>query len=128
MKKLLFVLLTKSCLAAAGCAAVVVGAGAGVGAVSYVKGEVKKTYPVSLDSATQASLAALESLKIDVTQQKADGIEAIIEGKRIDDSPITIHAVSLQPGKTEIGVRAGTVGLWDLKISELIHATIAEKL
>lgn len=127
-RKLLILLLLGGYATVTGCAIVVAGAGAGAGVYSYLTGELKRSYPVEYPRAVQASLESLEKLKIEVLRKTDDGIRAEILGKRTDGTPVTVTVVTLDPKTTDIGVRSGVVGVWDKKVSELIHATIAQQL
>jgi Protein of unknown function (DUF3568) len=111
-----------------GCAAVIAGAGAGAGVYTYFKGELIRTYPVQTVRAREACLSALNDLRIDITDQKTDGLITVIEAKRSDGAPIMVRITSDLSPYTEISVRTGVVGVWDKKGSELIHATIAQRL
>ena len=127
-RKILILLLLGSYATVTGCAVVVAGAGAGAGVYSYLTGELKRSYPVEYHRAVQASIDSLAKLKIEVTRKTDDGIQAGIQGKRTDGTPVTVTVVTLDPTTTDIGVRSGVVGVWDKKVSELIHATIAQQL
>ncbi len=109
-----------------GCAALVVGAGAGV--YTYVSGELKRTYNAPFEKAVNGSLDALQSLKITVVNKKPGGITTTINAEQSDKTPVTIEIALLGPNITEVSVRTGVVGFWDKKVSELIHAHIAKRL
>ena len=113
-------------LAAAGCAAVVVGAGAS--AYTYIQGELKRSYTVDYDRAVTAAGQALEQLKISVTKRDQGATETQFTGVRTDENPVTVVVSFVGPELTDIGVRSGIVGYWDKSGSELIHATIAKRL
>ena len=126
-KSLTFVLLF-SYLFCCGCPAVIIGAGAGAGVYTYIKGELKRPYAASFERVLKASLAALEGLKIRVITQTSDGRQAGIQAEGSDRTPITLKVVELTPEVSEVAVRSGMVGVWDKQLSELIHASIAKKL
>jgi len=111
-----------------GCAALVIGAGTGVGVYSYIEGELRRTYPADLSPALEATEQALKHLKIRVESKTSDGITTLLKAKRTDGTPVTVKVTEVSPRITEIGVRSGFVGLWDKNVSELIHATIAQRL
>jgi len=111
-----------------GCAAIVAGAGAGAGVYTYFKGELIRAYPQDANRSLEACLAALDKLKIRITEQSAAGITTTVKGKRADATPVTVRLTILAPRVTEVGVRSGVIGLWDKQVSELIHATIAKRL
>ncbi len=127
-RKMLIAGILAMALLTAGCTAMVVGAGAGAGVYSYIEGELKRTYPAGIDPATNASLQALEHLKIRVESRDADGITTTVKAKRPNGIPVTVRLTMLSPRVTEIGIRTGYVGLWDRRVSETIHATIAQRL
>jgi hypothetical protein len=111
-----------------GCAALVAGTAAGVGVYSYVNGELKRSYPESFDKIYAICLETLESLKINIEEKESDGISATINAKRADGSPVWVKVFMITPQITEVSVRSGVVGVWDKKVSELIHASIAQRL
>ena len=117
-----------SLLTCAGCAAMVAGAGAGAGVYTYVSGELKRTYNAPFDKAVADSLAALQGLKIAVRHKTSSGITTTIDAEKSDKSPVTVNITILGTNLTEVAVRTGVVGLWDKKVSELIHAYIAKRL
>ena len=127
-KKRLALGLVLTLLLTNGCAVIVAGVGAGTGVYTYVRGELQRTYPVTVAPALKASIAALEDLKIKINQKKSDGIVDTIEAKRSDGTPVVVRVAAVSPTFTEVSVRTGVFGLWDKEVSELIHATIAQRL
>ena len=111
-----------------GCAALLVGAGTGAGVYSYIEGELRRAYPAACSSALAATEQALADLKIRVESKTADGVTTLLRAKRADGTPVILKVTRVSPRITEIGVRSGVVGLWDKNVSELIHATIAQRL
>ena len=63
-----------------------------------------------------------------VNSQSTRGEETRIEAQRSDGSPVFVTIVILTQDVTEVGVRSGHIGVWDRKVSELVHATIQQKL
>ena len=115
--KLAAVALIISLIACAGCAAMVAGAG-----------ELKRTYNAPFDQAVADSLTALQDLKINVRHKTSSGITTTIDAEKSDKTPVKVSITILGTNLTEIAVRTGVVGLWDKKVSELIHAHIAKRL
>jgi len=111
-----------------GCFALVAGTAAGVGVYSYMDGELKRSYPESFDKIYAICIDTLEGLKINVEEKESDGIGATITAKRVDGSPVWVKVFMITPKITEVSVRSGVVGIWDKKVSELIHASIAQRL
>jgi len=128
LRKSLSAVLLLSYLFCSGCPAVIMGAGAGAGVYTYIKGELKRPYAAPFDRVLKASLTALESLKIKVITQTTDGRQADIRAEGSDRTPITLKVVELTPEVSEVAVRSGMVGVWDKQLSELIHASITKKL
>ena len=128
MRKVLIFLLLPSYFIMLGCAAFIVGTGAGVGIYTYVNGELKTSYQATFDETNRACTEVLKSLEMEITEKTSDSIEAKIKARQTDGTPVTIKTVMRAPGTTEVSVRSGIVGVWDKKVSELIHASIAQRL
>ena len=128
MRNFIIPLLLSYYLITAGCAVLVIGAGAGAGVYSYVNGQLKRSYHATFDKTGQTCTDALTSLKMAITEKTSDDIKAIIKARRTDETPVTIKIVMIAPDITEVSVRSGIVGMWDKKVSELIHASIAQRL
>lgn len=129
MKRNLLTLFILFCfLITSGCAVLVVGAGAGAGVYTYVSGQLKRTYQAPFDRTNHACFTTLENLKISITEKSSNEVKATIRAKRTDGTPVTVKTVMIAPGITEVSVRSGIIGMWDKKGSELIHASIAQRL
>ncbi len=111
-----------------GCMALVAGSVAGVGVYTYVNGELKRSYPESFEKTYSICLDTLEDLKIEVEEKEADSVNASIRAKQVDETPVWVKIVMITPKITEVSVRSGVLGLWDKKVAELIHASIAQKM
>ena len=111
-------------LLTAGCAAVVVGAGAGTGVYTWVKGELIRSYPKGISQTEDATLDSLEYLKITLDEHTQQGSQSTIKAHQRDGSPVTVKLRTIRYDMTEVGIRCGHVGYWDRKDAELIHATI----
>jgi len=111
-----------------GCAALVAGTAAGAGVYTYVNGELKRSYPESFEKIYAICTDTLEGLKITIEEKSSDGISATINAKRADGTPIWVKVFMITPKITEVSVRSGVIGVWDKKVSELIHASIAQRL
>jgi len=117
------------CLSAiTGCAAVLIGVGAGVGAFAYLNGKLIRTYESEYHAAIRASKETLEALKIPINEAIGDELNTVIRAKRPDETPVTIELERLERNLTEISVRTGAVGVWDKKVSMQVHKLIDEKL
>ena len=112
-----------------GCAAFIAGTGAGgVGAYTYINGELKTSYYAEFDETNRTCTEVLNSLEMEITEETSDNMKATIKAKQSNGTPVTIKTVKITPGTTEVSVRSGILGIWDKKVSELIHASIAQRL
>ncbi|WP_319408160.1 DUF3568 family protein [uncultured Desulfosarcina sp.] len=108
----------------AGCAAIVVGAGAGAGVYTWVKGELIRSYANDFTHTEKATLQSLDYLKITIDEKTQTGSETTIKARQSDGSPVTVSIRTVRYDMTEVSVRCGYVGYWNRKNAELIHATI----
>jgi len=111
-----------------GCAAVIVGVGAGAGVYTYMKGELKRSYPETFDKTLTICMDTLKSLKMTAMERETDGITTKIKAMQANGTPVTVKLQMIASKITEVSVRSGFVGVWDKKVSELIHASIAQRL
>ena len=130
MKRYLLLLLLLPCLVMTyGCPAILAGATAGAGAYTYVKGDLKRTYQAPFDKTIEASLDALKSLRIKITEEPSgDAIKSIIRAERSDGTPIVMALTMTTINVTEVSIRSGRTGFFDKNVSELIHANIEKRL
>ncbi|MGD9083068.1 MAG: DUF3568 family protein [Desulfobacterales bacterium] len=127
-RNVLIIIILSSCFIILGCAAFLAGTGVGVGTYTYINGELKTSYHAEFDETNRACSDVLNSLEMEITKETSDNIKATIKAKQSDGTPVTIKTVKITPGTTEVSVRSGIVGIWDKKVSELIHASIAQRL
>jgi len=113
-------------LVCGGCAAVVVGAGAG--AFAYVSGEVQRDYPAPYAKAVTRTEQVIAQLELVITETSRGGMETRFEGHNQQGTPVRIRVSTLGPDVTKVGVRVGHVGLWDRERAEAIHGYIAQRL
>ena len=111
-----------------GCAAVIVGAGVGAGAYTYIKGDLKRSYEVKFDKALKVCIGILEDLDQPIIEKTTDGEKTTIKTKRKDGSPQTIHVAIESIEWTQVSVRTGKVGYWKREVSQQFHNFIAERL
>ena len=108
----------------AGCAAIVVGAGAGAGVYTWVKGELIRSYANDFTHTENATIQSLDYLKITIDEKTQTGSETTIKARQSDGSPVKVSIRTVRYDMTEVAIRSGYVGYWDRKNAELIHATI----
>ena len=111
-------------LVAAGCAAIVAGAGAGTGVYTWVKGELIRSYAKDFAHTENTSVQALDYLKITIDEKTQTGSETTINARQSNGSPVTLKIRTVRYDMTEVAIRSGYIGYWDRKNAELIHATI----
>ena len=105
-----------------------VGAGAGAGAYTYTSGELTRTYNAPFDKAVSGSLAALQDRTITLLAKQSRGGTTTLLAEKSDKTPVSVNITIMGTNLTKVAVRTGIVGLWDKKVSELIHAQIAKRL
>ena len=111
-----------------GCAAALIGVGAGIGTAAYINGKLLKTYKSEYHKTVQASVTTLENLKIPIDEQTSDELKTSIKATRPDGTPVRVDIVRIEENLTEVGVRVGSIGLWDSKVSSQIHNMIKDYL
>ena len=112
-----------------GCAAVVLGIGAAAGTgAAYLSGKDTRIYDSEYHQTTQACMETLNSLKIPVSQTSADELKMTIQARRADETPVYIEVVRTGPGRSEVGIRTGVVGISELQASSQIHDALKELL
>jgi outer membrane protein OmpA-like peptidoglycan-associated protein len=112
-----------------GCAAAVVGVGAaaGVGG-SYLAGKETRTYDAEYARVVQVCQETLSDLKAPVSRTDVKASMTTILARRTDDTPVTIEVVRVGPGRSQVGVRTGRVGVSELEASNEIHDALRERL
>jgi hypothetical protein len=99
-----------------------VGAGAGAGAVAYVRGELKAIEDVSLDQAWAATKQAMSDLEFAVTKSEKDAFNGELVARGAGDKKIVVKLGRESDVVTEIKIRVGTFG--DEVMSRKILETI----
>lgn len=120
-------LLVSSLIFFYGCAAVLlgVGAGVGIGTYKYVEGNLIREYPVAYAKAWDAANGALANLKIGVTSSFRNETKGTIEAVQKDGTKVVLNLKDKGQSVTSISVRVGILG--DRKSAEKIHNVIASE-
>jgi hypothetical protein len=113
---------------AVGCAALVVGAGVGVGSYTYLNGELTRTYSTSYSRTLEACTQLLGDLEMPILSQISEGVQSVIETKRRDDTPMTLRIKIIGLDLTEVSVRTGVVGYWNRDLSVQFHEFLGRRL
>ena len=111
-----------------GCVAVIIGAGAGVGTYTYIKGELKRPYQAKFDKTLQVCIDILDDLNQPTIDKTTDGEKTTIRSKRKDGTNQTIDITIISTDQTQVSVRTGVVGYWKIDISQQFHEFIAERI
>ena len=108
-----------------GCAVVLIGGGAAGGAtgVAYAKGELEQVHAATYDKVWDASLSALRTLNIGVSETQKDQISAKAVGAKSDGISVVVSVLPVTKDTTSVRVRVGTFG--DRPASEQIQGEIA---
>jgi hypothetical protein len=101
-------------------------AAAGVGTYAYIRGDLKRNYEAPIDKAWEATVKAVEELKITIESKQHDAFGGTIKGKMADGKSLEINLKRLGETSTEIGIRIGIFG--DRQKSEAIHDKILSNL
>ena len=111
-----------------GCAAVLLGAGAGVGTYAYVKGELIRTYQKEYETTLSACESVIDDMGMSVQSKSTDGVQTTIKATRKDEIPVTVKVKIAGPDWTQVSVRTGFVGVWRRELSEQFHEHVAKRL
>jgi hypothetical protein len=95
-----------------GCAAALlgIGAGVGIGAYKYVEGSLARDYPVEYSHLWETTNTALENLQISLTSSSNEGHRGRIEGVRQDGKKVVVTLKDKGLGVTYVTVRVGMLG------------------
>jgi outer membrane protein OmpA-like peptidoglycan-associated protein/uncharacterized protein YxeA len=128
-RNLAIIIILPYLLITCGCAAVVLGIGAAAGTgAAYLSGKDTRIYDSEYHQTAQACMETLKSLKIPVFQTSADELKMTIQARRADETPVYIEVVRTGPGRSEVGIRTGVVGISELQASSQIHDALKERL
>ena len=111
-----------------GCALFLIGAGAAGGGagVAYAKGELEQVHAGPYDRVWDATLRALRTLNIPVSDTQKDRISAKAVGARADGTAVVVSVLPVTKDSTSVRVRIGNFG--DRPASERIQGQIAVAL
>ncbi len=111
-----------------GCAVILIGGGAAGGAtgVAYAKGELEQVHAAPYDTVWDATLSALRTLNITVSQTQKDRVSAKADGARSDGTSVVVSVLPVTKDTTSVRVRIGAFG--DRPASEQVQGQIAVRL
>jgi hypothetical protein len=111
------------------CGYILVGAltaGAGAGTYFFVKGNLKRDYEAPVERMWEATLQAVEELRLATESKRHDAFGGEIKGVMANGESFQIELKRLSNNWTELGIRIGIFG--DRTRSEAIHDKILSKL
>lgn len=109
-----------------GCAALLVGAGAGTAGAIWYKGKLQETVSASVPRVHQAIKSGVRDLNIEITEDKFDNLTAEVRGVLADDRKVSIDAESINSSNTKLSIRVGAFG--DKELSQSIIDAIKKYL
>ncbi len=109
-----------------GCFPLLVGAVAGAGGVSYVKGITEKNVDYSVKKVHKATLSACKKLKLFIKNDELNRHSALIKAEFQNGKKITVEIKALTERVSKITVKTGILG--DEEKSRMILNTIEKKL
>lgn len=112
-----------------GCAALVIGAGAGTAGYVWYQGKLEETFKAQVPAVHRAIRAGLKDLKINISEDKGDALVAEVRGLLADGRKVSVDAESVSASATKVTIRVGTVGeLRDKELSIRIRDAIRKNL
>jgi len=112
-----------------GCSAVVLGIGAGAGAVAYTSGGISKEFmKQNITELLAPPWRHCTSSKIPPDEKTGDELKSEIRANRADGSPVKVEVERINSQRTQISIRTGTIGILDKQVSNQIHEIIEKKL
>lgn len=108
-----------------GCPMILMGVGAtgGVAGTTYAKGELEQIHAAPYNTVWDATLHALRTMNVAVSETQKDQISAKAVGAGLDGTSVTVTVLPITRDTTSIRVRVGTFG--DRPASERIQGEIA---
>jgi hypothetical protein len=108
-----------------GCPLVLIGGGAAGGGagVAYARGEMEQVHAASYNKVWDATLSALRTQNITVSETQKDQISAKATGAKSDGTSVVVSVLPVTKDTTSVRVRIGTFG--DRPASEQIQGEIA---
>ncbi len=112
MRKLSYIcsLLIVVFMFSAGCAALVIGAGAGGAGVVWVKGKLEEVISLPVPRVHSAVRKGLSDLKISITEDKGDSLTAEVNGLLADGTKVWIDVDTVSASASKLTIRVGYLG------------------
>ena len=107
----------------AGCVPLLVGAAAGVGGVTYVKGAVVQNVTHTVDKVNKASVKALKDLKLFIISDELNKHSSVVKAEDEKGKKISVFIDALTEYSSKITIRVGTFGD-QVKSQEILNAIL----
>jgi hypothetical protein len=98
------------------------GAAAGVAGYKYYQGALRVIFQASFMDTWDASIEALENLKIEIKSSNHDATSGMISGRYADNTPVSVSLRYKTSKETEAVIRVGPLG--DQKAADKIKEAI----
>jgi hypothetical protein len=108
-----------------GCPMILIGMGAtgGAAGTTYARGEVEQVHAAPYNTVWDATLHALRTMHVAVSETQKDQISAKAVGAGLDGTSVTVTVLPVTRDATSVRIRVGTFG--DRPASERIQGEIA---
>jgi len=110
----------------AGCVPLIIGAAAGAGGVSYMRGALEQNVDHPIKKVHQAALKGLKDFKIFVKSDELNVHSAVMKGEYPDGKKVQVNIEALTEQASKIIIRVGIMG--DEEKSHMILNAIRKKL
>lgn len=109
-----------------GCAALIIGAGAGTAGMIWYKGKLEETVSAPVAHVHTAILAGLKDMNIAVTEDRSDKLTSEVRAVLADGKKVWIDAEAVTSSITKMTIRVGLLG--DKEFSLRIRDAIRRNL
>jgi hypothetical protein len=93
-----------------GCAALLVGAAAGVAGAAYVKGDLQTRLQADPRAVEKATAKAFEVLDIHKVSSRGSAVDAEVIGRTATDKKVAVRVKAEDTGESSVSVRVGVFG------------------
>lgn len=113
-------------LTVSGCVPLIIGAAAGAGGITYVKGALVKNVDYSVEQVHKAALAALKDLELFVMEDELNRHSSVIKAEYEDGQSVQVNIDALTERSSKITIRVGIFG--DQEESRTILSAVEKRL
>jgi outer membrane protein OmpA-like peptidoglycan-associated protein len=95
---------------------------------SFHNGMVVEIYDADYPLMISETRETLKSLNISISETVGDDLKTTFTATRTDETPVSIEVLRVSAGRTQIGIRTGSIGVTELDSSQKVHANIRDRL